>query len=280
MLQAIFMPMASVIVAFYNRIDYLKLVLAGFERQTSNDFEIVIADDGSKPEVVDELELLMKNSPLSINHVWHEDLGFRKNKIMNEAIVASTGEYIIIIDGDCVPHREFVREHVHCCEPNTCFTGRRVNLSEKMTRLLTPERVREAYLEKHFFRLIIDGLAGKTVDVEKGLYLRSKFLRDLANRKKRGLVGCNFSLHRRDLMAVNGFDERYTLPSVGEDTDIQFRLEKNGVIIKSLNQIAIQYHLYHPLQDRPQVNLDLYRQVVQEGKAFTDFGIVKRSINN
>ena len=42
---------ASVIAAFYNNIDYLKLVLAEFENQTEKEFEIIIADDDSSEEV-------------------------------------------------------------------------------------------------------------------------------------------------------------------------------------------------------------------------------------
>ena len=52
------MPQATVIAAFYNKIDYLRLVLAGFETQSEKDFEFIVADDGSKQEIVKELEIL------------------------------------------------------------------------------------------------------------------------------------------------------------------------------------------------------------------------------
>jgi len=121
--------------------------------------------------------------------------------------------------------------------------------------------------------MIEDGLFGKSDYVERGFYVENKFLRKFLNKKKRGLLGCNFSLFKKDMLAINGFDERYELPSIGEDSDVQFRLELNGVEIKSLNNIAVQYHLFHKLQDRPQKNLDLFAKIKESGLAFTPFGI-------
>lgn len=266
---------ASVIVSFYNKIDYLKLVLAGFEIQTYKNFEIIIADDGSQEKIVNEIESIASNYPFRIKHIWQEDKGFRKNKILNQAILASESEYLIFIDGDCIPHSHFIEGHLKYKSSGVALTGRRVNLSQKITDLLTPQKVKEGFLEKNFHLLIEDGLFGKSFDVEKGLYFRSEFLRKLFNRKSRGLLGCNFSLHKADMLAINGFDERYEAPSIGEDSDVQFRLELNGVKIKSLNHIAVQYHLYHKLQERLPQNLSLFEKVKQTRTIFTPFGIQK-----
>lgn len=263
----------SVIIAFYNRIDYLRLVLSGFENQTFRDFEIVIADDGSDEKIAAEVEKLHTEFNLRIKHCRHEKKGFRKNRVLNLAVQAASGEYLIFIDGDCVPHPEFVAEHYYNSEKNSCLTGRRVNLSEKYTALLTPEKIRGSFIQKKFALLLKDGIFGGSYDVEKGFYLRNKSLRNFFNKKKRGILGCNFSLHKKLVLDINGFDERYEAPSIGEDSDIQYRLEISGVKIIPLNQIAVQYHLYHKLQPRPQVNLDLFEKVKAEGKAFTDYGI-------
>lgn len=265
----------SVIVSFYNQIDYLRLVLAGFERQTFQDFEIIIADDGSNQDIVKKIELLSKELPFNITHLWQEDKGFRKNKILNKAISATCSEYIIFIDGDCIPHSQFVREHFENRKKGICLTGRRVNLSKKITEFLTPLNVKEGFLEKNKLKLISDGIFGESFDVEKGFYFKNGFLRKYFNKKKRGLLGCNLSLYKEELLHINGFDERYEAPSVGEDTDIQFRLEKTGIKINSLNNIAVQFHLYHKLQERLQKNLALFNQVKNSGKSFTPFGIKK-----
>lgn len=265
----------SIIISFYNRIDYLKLVLAGLERQSFPFFEIIIADDGSDLNIVNEIERLSSSISFKLTHLWHEKKGFRKNKILNKSIVASSSEYIIFIDGDCVPHPQFVKEHFENGEEGLCLTGRRVNLSKKYTELLTTENINTGFIEQKKIKLIFDGIFGESFDIEKGLYFKSEFLRDLFNKKRRGLLGCNFSIHKKDLLRINGFDERYEAPSIGEDTDIQFRLERLGIRIRSLNNIAVQYHLYHKLQERPQKNIDLFNHLKRTGKYFTPYGIKK-----
>jgi glycosyltransferase involved in cell wall biosynthesis len=269
------MVKTSVIAAFYNNIKYLKLVLAGFQRQTEADFELIIADDGSKEEVVKEIEQIASNYSFRIKHIWHPDKGFRKNKILNQAILTSSSDYLIFIDSDCVPHSKFVEEHLNEKQENIVLTGRRVNLSKKITDRLTEENIKEGFLESNSLLLIDDGFFGKSNYVEKGFYLKNKFLREILNKKYRGLLGCNFSLYKKDILAINGFDERYEAPSIGEDSDIEFRLSLNGLKVKSLNHIAVQYHLYHKLQERLQKNLDLFEDVKKDKLAFTKFGITK-----
>ncbi len=265
----------SIIISFYNKIDYLKLILAGFERQTFKSFEIIIADDGSGQKVINEIELLSRRLPYKFSHVWQEDKGFRKNKILNKCIAISNSDYIIFIDGDCIPHSEFVKEHFINRRKQLCLTGRRVNLSKKYTASLNAENVKEGLIEKETIKIIFDGIWGESFDVEKGFYFKKKFLRKYFNKKNRGLLGCNFSIHKEDILKINGFDERYEAPSIGEDTDIQFRLELIGIRIKSLNNMAVQYHLYHIMQERPQKNLELFNWIKKSGEYFTPYGISK-----
>ncbi|RMD48825.1 MAG: glycosyltransferase, partial [Ignavibacteria bacterium] len=219
------------------------------------------------------IELLRSNFPLQINHVWHEDKGWRKNKILNEAIRVANSDLLIFVDGDCIPHSKFIEEHINHSELNVCNTGRRVNLSDKITGLLTEDKIKSGWLEKNTFNLILDGITGNSVDVEKGFYFRNKLIRNFLNKKQRGLLGCNFSIHKNDFLSINGFDERYKAPSIGEDSDVQFRLELKGIKIRSLNNIAVQYHLYHKLLPRPEENLKLFEQVKKEKEAYTPFGI-------
>lgn len=269
------MSHCSLIIASYNRPDYLTLVMAGLERQTFKDYEIIIADDGSNEQTVSQIQQMISQSELPIHHVLQEDRGFRKNRILNLAIQQAKSDYLIFIDMDCIPHQEFIHEHVVNGREGICLTGRRVNLSDNISQRLSPDLVRNGYLENHLWQLICDGLFGHSKDVEKGIYLRLSWLREMLNRKTRGILGCNFSIFKKDILDINGFDERYEAPSVGEDTDIQYRLELNGIQIKSVNHMAIQYHLYHPLQPRPKENLELFGQVRKSGQAFTPFGILK-----
>ena len=269
------MPEATVIGAFYNRFDYLKLVLAGFERQSLKNFEFIIADDGSGEAVVNEVKKNISKYSFPIKHTWQEDKGFRKNKILNKAILASESDYLIFIDCDCVPHKAFVEGHLKNAKQNMLLTGRRVNLSQKMTDQLTENNVRNGFLENHSLNLIVDGLFGNSIDVEKGFYFESKFLLKFLNRKNRGILGCNFSLFKEDILKVNGFDERYQAPSIGEDSDLQFRLELIGVKVRSINHVAVQYHLFHKLQERDPVNLQIFEEIKKNKISYTPSGLKK-----
>jgi glycosyltransferase involved in cell wall biosynthesis len=267
---------ATLIIAFYNRPDILDLTMAGLRRQTTDEFEVIIADDGSNRQVVDHINRATAGAPFPVRHIWQEDHGFRKNRILNRAVLKASSDYLVFIDMDCIPHSEFVREHFQNREEGYCLTGRRVNLSQRISDRLTPALIAKGYLESRWPLLVYDGIFGKSRDVEKGFYVRSPALRRLLNTKSRGLLGCNFSLFRHDLMTINGFDERYQMPSVGEDSDIEFRLGLNGIRIRSLNYMAVQYHLYHPPSARPQKNIDLFNTVKSQKIAFTPYGISQK----
>ena len=268
-------PRTSLIIAFYQEVHSLELVFAALEKQSFKEFEVIVADDGTSGEVSLQVKELLLRSPLQSSHIWQEDNGFRKNAILNKAVQFSSADHLIFIDMDCVPHKEFVLGHVENKEEMKFLTGRRVNLSKKITEKLTPENIRHGYLDSNLMYLICDSIIGGTKDVEKGIYIKSSLIRKLLNKKKRGILGSNFSIHKKDLLDINGFDERYTGPSVGEDSDIQYRLELNGLQINSLNNIAIQYHLYHKQKPISQNNLALFESVKKEQQMYTRFGINK-----
>ena len=269
----------SVIISFYNKIDVLKLVLSGFERQSEVNFEIVIADDGSAEPIVQELKQIMADSPLSISHIWHKDQGWQKNAILNRAIVAASSDYIIIFDGDCIPHRHFVKEHIRAKDLHLVLTGRRVLLSKRVSESLTPEKVRKGYLEHLLLPwMVLERITGKGAFVENALYFRWNWIRKRLNKKDRGLLGSNFSLHKEDLLAVNGFDERYHAPYVGEDTDLEFRLRLHGLAFRHLKHLAIQYHFHHQRQATNESNYTLFDDNKKRGIGYTPFGINKQPV--
>lgn len=270
----------TLIISFYNKIEYLRMILAALERQSFSDFEVVIADDGSREDVVAEIKDIMANSTLSISHAWHEDLGFRKTKILNEAVRMSRSPYLIFIDGDCIPHRRFVEEHYNNREERVLLAGRRVYLSEKLSRQLDAGKIRNGYLDGAFqWALLFDGMFGQSSHVIKGLYVKSPFMRRVLNRKMKGVLGSNFSVHKEDLEGINGFDERYEGAAVGEDTDIEVRLTWNNVRIRMVKNMAIQYHIYHKKLPRPNKNLELFEVVKREKAHYTPYGLKQESTN-
>lgn len=266
---------ASIIISVYNRLDFLELVLAGLEIQTEQDFEVIISDDGSNETFVSQLATLRKSSPLRIWHNWHADDGFRKNQILNVSVKSAQGAQLIFLDGDCIPHPAFVAEHLAHGGPGRCLAGRRIDISNRLTRQLTPELVRQGILQASATMLgqLVDFLSRRTFHVMNGFYVTNPTLRRYFNRKERGLLGANFSVMKADLEAINGFDERYTAPTFGEDSDVEFRLRLNGIRVVPVLNIAVAYHCYHKLLPRPEVSKALYEQVVRGGLAFTPYGL-------
>ena len=53
----------SIIIPFYNGIDWLEMIFVAFGKQTFKDFKVIVADDGSREDVVARLEELMARQP-------------------------------------------------------------------------------------------------------------------------------------------------------------------------------------------------------------------------
>ena len=270
------MPKVSLIISFYNKLNTLELLFTALEKQSFKDFEVIIADDGSESEVVKKISELIAGCKFKTHHIWHEDKGWRKNSILNKAILKSNTGYLIFIDGDCIPHPRFIEEHYNNRKEATVLAGRRVNLSVYISDRLSINNIKKGYLQ-HIFLLLsfLFRLFGKGSHTENGLYFKSKFLRKHINNKERGILGSNFSVHKSDILNINGFDERFIYPGAGEDTDIRNRFKNYGIKIETLKHIAIQYHLYHKPLDRNKGNLEILEENIINKVTFTPYGIKK-----
>ena len=266
-------PALSLSVAVYNKAEQLRLVLAGCARQSFRDFEVIIADDGSGPDVGLAVSEARELYGLPIVHLWHEDLGWRKNTMLNNAIRAARSDHIVFIDGDCIPSRHFLRDHHAEREPGRVLLGRRVETSERWSSSLTTRDVESGRFEHLGWRELRDGLAGRSLRVEDGIRIPSRFLRTLLLRRVNGMLGANFSAARADLEAVNGFDELYDGPGCGEDSDIDYRLSLTGITRKSLRNLAILYHLYHPATVVSDACWDRFQRVKASGQARCSRGL-------
>lgn len=265
--------LATLVISFYKNTRMLELVLASLENQTYKNFEILICDDGSPENIVHQVKHHIDHLPFSCRHLWHEDLGFRKNRILNWAIHYCRSSYMIFIDQDCILHPKFIEEHVQQQQKKTVLCGRRINLTSSISQKLTPEKIRHNYIEKNIWWIILSGLWMKDNNGIKGLYFEAEWLRRWANKKPRGIVGCNFSVFKDDLVAINGFDTRYEGAGFGEDSDIEQRLTQNGVIMRPACNTAVQYHVYHRLLIRSDENEKLFNQIVSEKNIQTPYGL-------
>ena len=261
----------SLIVAVYKNINFLDLVLASIQRQSHRNFEVIIAEDDNCHRVRTFLEQKRKKLSFVMHHVSQVDEGFRKNSILNKAIKTATGEHLIFIDGDCILHPRFLSEYARHIHQNTCLFGRRVRLDEKTTQLLLQTKRIECLSP---LRL----LTTQSKRLEDGLYL--PFIRTSS---RRNILGCNFCVSKKDMEKINGFDEDFTLPLYGEDTDIKRRLALAGVHFRSLRFKAIQYHLYHPTGNRSRawkISGALYKQKKSEARFFCKNGLKKHATDN
>ncbi|MBK6267183.1 glycosyltransferase [Marivirga sp. S37H4] len=269
------MKRASIIISFYNNPKALKLILAALQMQSEKDFEAIIADDGSKKEVVNEIDSIKKNYSFPVKHLWHEDQGFRKNRILNQAVLAAESNYLIFIDGDCIPHRHFIHDHLHFSRKNRIVAGRRVNLSEKLSKSLTPENILKGKLNRWLPSLLMESFGGKARYVEKAIYLPFESINKALGSTKKGVLGCNFSVHKDGLYAINGFDMRYEMPCVGEDVDPEYRLKLLGYDVFTPKFRLIQYHLFHLRQSRDgeKINFEIFNETRKHQISRCDVGL-------
>lgn len=248
----------SLVIAVYNRADYLRMILAACARQSFRDFEVIVADDGSGPAVAAAVEEARPVCGFPVQHLWHEDRGWRKNAMLNNAIRAARSEYLVFIDGDCLPHGQFLADHMNARVEGHYLCGRRVETSERWTARLTMCDVESGRFERVGVGMWLDGLTGRAKRVEDGLRFESPRLRNILHGSERGLLGSNFSVHREALVAINGFDEEYDGPGCGEDSDVELRLGLLGLQARSLRHRAIQIHLAHARTEVPQRCLDRF----------------------
>lgn len=245
------MPAASVIVSTYQRPGHLERCLEGFRHQTTRDFEVVVADDGSGPETAELVAAAAKSYPVPLRHVWQEDAGFRKCRILNRASLAADAAVLIYTDGDCVPERRFVAMHLRHSAPGRFLVGRSVKWGEARSQRLDVAAVARGEHARIGLREIIENARGLHRYVPYGFVLPGEFSFWLVQRlkKNRGFRGGNGSLWKSDLERVNGWNEDFESWGL-EDVELGYRLRLAGVEPMLVINRAVNFHLWHPEGDK------------------------------
>jgi len=265
----------TLVVPVYNAVRYLEFIFAALERQSFRDFEVIIADDGSGAEMRGLIENVQRSAPFSIQHLWHEDKGFRKNAMLNQAIAASQTDYLVFIDGDCLPHHKFLEDHWTRHQSNTLLCGRRVNFSKPITDQLTREDISSGQFEKYSFSLLWDGFMARSSNLEEGIRIQHPLFRKFIEMREARILGSNFSVEKASLEHINGFNEDYQGYGLGEDSDIAYRLGIMGVKSLTLRHLAILYHLYHSARSVREENKRIYEYVMTVGEPVCKNGLRK-----
>lgn len=255
----------SVIVSTYNREDALDAVLRSLSRQTDRDFEVIVADDGSRPPTRALLERWTPSLGVPLIHVWHVDAGFRLAEIRNRAILHSSGEICVFIDGDCLARPDFVAVHRRLAEPGWFVAGNRALLGRRLTERALRDRLD---LENWPFAIWIP--AWWRGDVNRLLpfvALPLGSLRKLGPQQWARAKGTNLAIRREDLIRVDGFDAAYR--GWGrEDSDIAVRLIRAGIRLKDGRFASGVLHLWHAENDRSQMaeNDRRLHELIQDGR--------------
>lgn len=240
----------SIIIAVYKDLGALKLIIQSLRLQDYPDLEIVIAEDGMNNNIAEYVSTL---GDLDIIHTTQEDKGIRKARSLNNAITECTGEYLVFIDGDCVPYTTFINYHAKLSQKKKVLTGRRVNLGPEITRQIRMGTLDTSTLQRYYLLLYPYLAFTKATHIEQGISLNPAswiYRKFILNRKRSNitLLGCNFSCFKEDIELIDGFDEDYFETAVADDTDLQWRFKAAGIQLKSCKLAANVFHLYHPFR--------------------------------
>lgn len=261
----------SLIITTYNWKEALDLVFKSIARQTVLPDEILVGDDGSRPDTGELIAAWAKRLPVPVRHLWQEDTGFRVARARNLAIAKATGDYIVNIDGDIVLHPHFIEDHRRAARHGYFIQGARLLTGPKTAQRLLDESVTEL----HFF----------SPDVERRRHtLRNRFLSWLVMQRthtdQKAVRSCNQAYWRDDLIKVNGFNEAMVGYS-REDNELVERLYNAGVPRKNLKFAALAVHLYHPTRrkagDNP--NDALFQATIKNKAKWCALGLDQHLLN-
>ena len=266
----------SVIFSTYNSTEWLQKVLWGFELQTYRDFEIVIADDGSGDTTREVIDSFRLRTGMKVVHVWHEDDGFQKSAILNKAITASSGDYLVFTDGDCIPRKDFLETHVRFAEQGRFLSGGYFMLPMETSKAIGEEDIRTgrafdvSWLTAHGLKKTF-----KTMKLTAS-GSKAKFLNFITPTRPTW-NGHNASGWKKDILAANGFNE--DMKYGGQDRELGERLENAGIRGKQIRYSAICIHLDHKrgykTEESIKFNQSVRTQTRKQKITRTPQGIVK-----
>lgn len=235
------------VVLTYNRPDAAVAVLRGLAPQCGPQHVVVIADDGSRPENVAALRQGLPAFACPVRHVWHPDVGFTAARARNLGAAAAGADYVVFVDGDCVPNPRFVQQHALLAQPGYFVNGSRVLIGPQLTaRVLAGEMDLSQLDNAAWLRLRLAGEVNKLTHL---VHWPGAPFRVQARFRWKGIRSCNFGVAWRDFEGVNGFDESFS--GWGhEDADLVLRLHHHGARRKNGFLGTEVYHLWHREQSR------------------------------
>lgn len=232
----------SVIITTYKSEEWLAKVLESYCQQVERDFEVIVADDGSTEKTKDVIDSFINRFKFPIIHVWQEDDGFQKCKIINKAILKTNTDYLLFTDGDCIARKDFVSQHLKFKEKGYFLSGGYFKLPMETSKIITAEEIKS---QKCFsISWLIKNGVKKSFKLTK--LTHNKYFAIFMNwvtPTKKTFNGHNTSCFKSDLLAVNGFNEE--MHYGGLDRELGERLFNYGILSKQIRYQAICLHLDH-----------------------------------
>src|SRR6185437_11405742 len=116
-------PKFSVLIANYNNGHLIQQALDSIKRQSIQDFEVIVVDDGSTDNSRSVIEMAAASFEGKLRYIYQPNQGVASAR--NAAMAASTGRYITFLDPDdywhdgrLQVHAAVLDEHEHvgfCC---------------------------------------------------------------------------------------------------------------------------------------------------------------------
>lgn len=241
----------SLIIAVYKDTEALELIFESLENQSYKNFEVIVAEDGDSQVMANTVAAARKLYSFEIVHTTQEDIGVRKSRSQNNGIKASSGEYLIFLDGDCLLYSTFIENHLALSGEKNIITGRRVNLGPRYSAQLRAGTITSAWLEKNFVRKYLEIKEDAKMErhSEEGFSIAphgfiAKLMRKY-RKKEFPLLGCNMSFYKKTMLEINGFDEGLGNSAMASDTDLTWRFKGIGCKIVSARFICNEFHLFH-----------------------------------
>ena len=242
----------GVIISTYNNPEFLKKTLWGYSTQSYKNFELIIADDGSKQDTFDLIQNFRYSNFPNIKHIWHPDEGFRKCKILNKALLEAESDYIIFTDQDCIPRFDFMENHITHAKQGYFLSGGYFRLPMEISQFITEQDIASGNIFKLKW-LKQYGLKNSPKNLK---LIQNKIFSSCMNfitPTKASWNGMNASGWKADMLAINGFNE--LMQYGGEDREFGERLVNSGIKGIQIRYSAICLHLDHirPYKNEEQI---------------------------
>ncbi|WP_207423520.1 glycosyltransferase family 2 protein [Desertivirga brevis] len=266
-------PTCTLIIATYNWPAALDLCLKSVLMQTRLPDEVIIADDGSTGETEALVKEYQKEFPVPLIHEWQEDEGFRLAAIRNRSVSRATCDYIIQVDGDLILHPKFISDHLAVSKEKHFVCGSRVILQQEASKSVLQGA-----------NTIVNIFGNDIKNRSNGIWLpmlRNYMLLRYKKKDKLYLRGCNMAFWRRDLIAINGYDEGFKKWG-REDTELAVRLLNSGIAKQALKFGGIVYHIYHT-EGTGITNAENEKRLndsILFGRKYCENGIIKKQFSN